>query len=96
MKKTAFVLLKKDEDGTITTLLIASDLPVSEKGMNKVNKVLKDESGFKFIINDDYLLMNNTKKELKEEFENFVNLVLSGIEAEYYGDTYYWEELSAV
>lgn len=96
MKKTAFVLLKKDEDGMITTLLIASDLPVSAEGMNKVKKVLKEESGFKFIINDDYLLMNSTKKELKEEFENFVNLVSDGIEAEYYGDTYYWEELSAV
>lgn len=96
MEKTAFVLLKKDEYGMIKTLLIASDLPLLAGGVNKVNKVLKEESDFTSIINDDYLLMNSTKKELKEEYENFANLVLSGIEAEYYGDTYYWEELSIV
>ena len=95
MNKKVYVLEMVDEDGRKLTLCVSETKTISDK--KSMEKVLDEVSRFsKEIIKDSYLLDIEGEDSMREEFNDFVETICNGRDAEFYGDNYLWQEVPLI
>ena len=95
MNKKVYVLEMVDEDERKLTLCVSETKTISDK--KSMEKVLDETSRFsKEIIKDSYLLDIEGEDSMREEFNDFVETICKGGDAEFYGDNYLWQEVPLI